>query len=159
MSKVPLGFGTPSSVVVDPTGKYAFVGFQNATSSRVVMYGIDETTGALSSTPLNSQVNLSAVNQVIVDPSGKFVYATLSDGLVRAYVINDPVRGFLAIANGSDVGNRATNMAFDGTGRFLYVTNSLENTIAMFERNSVTGALTNPVFFSSTAPGSIATTP
>lgn len=159
MSKVPLGFGTPSSVVVDPTGKCAFVGFQNATSSRVVMYGIDETTGALSSTPLNSQVNLSAVNQVIVDPSGKFVYATLSDGLVRAYVINDPVRGFLAIANGSDVGNRATNMAFDGTGRFLYVTNSLENTIAMFERNSVTGALTNPVFFSSTAPGSIATTP
>ena len=158
-SKISPGYGDPSNIALDPTGRYAFVGFQRDTTSRVAMYEIDETTGALGATPLNSQANLSSVQQVVVDPSGQFVYATLAEGLVRAYIVNDPVRGFLAIANGGDTGDRADRLAFEASGRFLYVTNFPENVIAMFGKNSVNGGLANPVFFPSSGPRAIATTP
>ena len=64
----------PVSVVVDPTGKFAYVA--NSNSNDVSMYTINGTTGALTST--GTIAAGSAPTSIAIHPSGKFAYVTNS---------------------------------------------------------------------------------
>ena len=85
---------SPRSVVVDPTGKFAYVA--NSGSNNVSMYTIDATTGAFTSIGLMAAGANPA--SVAVDPSGKFAYVAnedffeLSGSNVSMYAI-DPTTG------------------------------------------------------------------
>ena len=83
----PVAAGTvPSSVIVDPSGKFAYVA--NVLSNDVSAYTINATTGALTSigAPVAAGTNPLSVT---VDPSGKFVYvANGASNNVSAYTIN-----------------------------------------------------------------------
>src|ERR1700690_3670442 len=119
------GFGpTPQSIVVDPTGNFAFVMDGNCDGEGdgcVAMYTIDPTTGALASIgpPVSSfgygidygdGVNAGSLT---VDPFGKFAYVTNSgniynydseaDGTLAMYTI-DATTGDLT-STGTIIGN------------------------------------------------------
>ena len=68
----PFGAGiAPSSVTVDPTGKFAYVANQG--SNDVSAYTINASTGALTSVGA-AMATGTTPNSVTVDPSGKFAY-------------------------------------------------------------------------------------
>ena len=93
-----------------------------------------------------------------VDPTGRFLYVLSSSGAIQVFSINTILSGY----NGSAtppitlVGSTSTqsspwSLAFDPTGRFVYVANSGSNTIQIFSINQLSGLLT---LVSSIATGS-----
>ena len=71
------GLCVPVSVVVDPSGKFAYVPNGDG-SKHVAMYTINATTGALTSIGTIAVEGFAA--SVAVDPSGKFAYVATASG-------------------------------------------------------------------------------
>jgi DNA-binding beta-propeller fold protein YncE len=88
----------PTSVAVDPTGKFAYVSFGNISG-----YTINATTGALtpipgSPFPAGGGPASQGIGQVAVDPTGRFAYvANESDKGVWGYTINATTGALTAI--------------------------------------------------------------
>ena len=140
------GLCNPSSMVVDPSGKFAYVVTGGAgIAFSLAMYTIDATTGALTSigTIAAGGVPLS----VAVDPAGKFVYVATTNatpgsaGSVSMYAIN-ATTGALASTGTIAAGTAPVFVAVDPSGKFTYVTNSGSNDVSMYTINSTTGSLT-----------------
>ena len=147
--------GEPYGLAVDPTGKFVYA--PNVFSYSVSAYAINATSGALTpvvGSPFGTGGNPEGV---AVDPTGKFVYVpnSLSDS-VSAYTI-DATSGALTSVAGSPFGTGTTpqgvtNVAFDPTGKFAYVTNANSNNVSAYTINATSGALT-PVAGSPFATG------
>jgi 6-phosphogluconolactonase len=139
------GLCFPSSVVVDPSGKFAYVasgggGFPY----NVEMYTIDATTGALTS--MGTIAAGSDPVSVAVNPSGKFAYVVNANfgsaGNVSMYAIN-ATTGALASIGTIAAGTGPVSVAVDPSSKFTYVTNSGSNDVSMYTINATTGALTS----------------
>jgi 6-phosphogluconolactonase (cycloisomerase 2 family) len=82
----------PETVVIDPTGKYAYVvnyGQYTPSPGSVYAYAINATTGAL--TEINGSPFAAGTNPVagVIDPTGKFIYvANVNSHNISAYAIN-----------------------------------------------------------------------
>lgn len=128
----------PVSVVVDPTGKFAYV--TNSGSNDVSMYTIKATTGALTSIGTTIAAGASPAS-VAVDPTGKFAYVVNSGSNdVSMYTIN-ATTGALTSTGTIAAGSSPTSIAIHASGKFAYVTNSGSNNISMYSIDGVTGAL------------------
>ena len=158
------GLCNPSSMVVDPSGKFAYVVTGGAgVPYNVAMYTINATTGALTSigTIAAGPVPIS----VAVDPAGNFVYvATVnatpgSAGSVSMYAIN-ATTGALASTGTIAAGTDPVSVAVDPAGKFAYVTNSGSNDVSMYTIDATTGALTSiGTIAAGTDPTSVAIDP
>lgn len=128
----------PTSVAVDPTGKFAYV--TNSGSNNVSIYTINTTTGALTSVgQISADINPSFV---AVDPTGKFAYVTNSGANdVSMYTI-DSTTGTLAPIGTIAAESSPTSIAVHPSGKFVYVTNSGSNSVSIYSINATTGALT-----------------
>jgi 6-phosphogluconolactonase len=123
-------------------------------SGRIFAFSLDSVTGIPTSIP-GSPFNSGAVSQLVVDPSGKFLYASNDNefGSVSAYTISatgalTPVPGSpFAIPVPSFNPTSTAPYGIVDTGSFVYVTLSATNKIAAFSVDRTTGALT-------TVPGS-----
>ena len=117
-----------------------------ASANAVVSFATDPSTGEPTVIPGgagNSGVSPSAVT---ISPDGRFGYVSYLEpagtGHVSAFAV-DPVTGKLLVpAVQYNDGLHPTDLAIDGTGRFLYAANSGSNTISVFQVDTVTGALT-----------------
>ena len=158
------GLCAPWSVVVDPSGKFAYVANEGGFAPTTVsMYTIDATTGALTS--MGTVAAAGRAISLVLDPLGKFAYvATQSDppglaGDVSMYAINASTGGLTSIwmiAAGTD----PVSVAVDLAGKFAYVTNSESNNVSMYTINSTTGALTSTgTIAAGTRPTSVAVDP
>ena len=128
----------PVSVVVDPSGKFAYVA--NSSSNDVSMYTINATTGALAST--GTIAAGAGPASVVVDPSGKFAYvANFNSNDVSMYTI-DVTTGALTPTGTIAAGLSPTSIAVHPSGKFAYVTNSAANDVSMYSIDGATGALT-----------------
>lgn len=154
----------PRSVTVDPFGRFAFV--TNFTSNNISVYTINPVTFALTEvigSPFSAGTWPTSVS---VDPSGRYLYVSNygwpSTGSVSAYSIN-PVSGTLIPVAGSPfaAGNGSSSIDIDPSGRFVYVTNLLVDTISAFSINPLNGVLTKIQDLSGSQfrPVSIATNP
>jgi 6-phosphogluconolactonase len=138
------GLCLPSSVVVDPSGKFAYVasgiGSYGNFPYNVGMYAINAATGALTS--IGTIAAGTDPASVAVDSSGKFVYVTNSGSNdISMYAINATTGGLTSmgtIAAGTD----PVSAAADPSGRFVYVTNSGSNDVSMYTIDATTGSLT-----------------
>jgi 6-phosphogluconolactonase len=139
------GLCFPSSVVVDPSGNFAYVasgggGFPYD----VAMYTINGTTGALTS--IGSTATGTDPASIAVDPSGKFAYVVNenvgSAGNVSMYTI-DATTGALASMGTIAAGTDPVSVAVDPAGKFAYVTNSGSSDVSMYTIDATTGALTS----------------
>lgn len=134
----------PSSVIVDPFGRFAYVtdnsGLNGHQDDNVAMFAINGTTGAL--TFIGFAGTGMGPSFVAVDPTGKFAYVTnfLSKD-VSMYTI-DGTTGALTSIGTIAAGTGPVSVAVDPTGKFAYVANSGSGDVSMYRINTTTGALT-----------------
>jgi len=128
----------PASVVVDPTGKFAYV--TNSGSNDVSMYTINATTGSLTS--IGTIAAGTGPGSVAVNPTGKFAYVTNSGSNdVSMYTINATTGAFTFMGTIA-AGMTPRSIAIHPSGNFAYVTNSVSNDVSMYSIDATTGALT-----------------
>jgi YVTN family beta-propeller protein len=146
------GLCHPSSVVMDPSGKFAYVatgggGFPY----NVEMYAINATTGALTSIGTidagieTIDAGIDSVS-VAVDPSGKFAYVTNSGSNDVAMYTIEATTGALTSIGTIAAGTDPVSVAVDPASKFAYVVNEnvgSAGNVSMYAINATTGALTS----------------
>jgi 6-phosphogluconolactonase (cycloisomerase 2 family) len=141
--------GTPelfNSVAFDPSGKFAYAADGGAFpagsfggDSKVSMYTVNNTTGALTSIGMIAAGN--GPDSVAVDPAGKFAYvANFGSNDVSMYTI-DATTGALASLGTIAAGTSPDSLVVDPAGKFAYVTNFNSNDVSMYSIDVTTGAL------------------
>lgn len=141
------GLCLPSSAVVDPSGKFAYVlngyggGFIDRVPFNVAMYTINATTGALTSIGTIA----TGTEPTSIAASGKFVYVVNENmgavaGNVSMYAIN-ATTGALTSVGTIAAGADPVSLTVDPAGKFAYVTNSGSNNVSMYTINATTGTL------------------
>ncbi len=139
------GLCLPSSMVVDPSGRLAYVANGGGgVAYNVAMYAINSATGALTSTGTIA-AGTDPIS-VAVDPAGKFAYVANwtgydTDGSVSMYTIDATTGGLTPIGTIA-TGLSPTLIAVHPSGKFAYVTNSGSNDVSMYTIDATTGALT-----------------
>ena len=151
----------PSSVVVGPSGKFAYVASSGGGPNFVAMYSISGTTGALTS--IGTIAAGSNPVSVVINPSGKFAYVVNenagSAGNVSVYAINATTGALVSIQTMA-AGTNPVFLAVDPAGKFAYVTNAGSNDVSMYAIDATTGALTSTgTITAGTAPVSVAVDP
>lgn len=148
----------PMSVVVDPTGKFAYVantGCPDSFVGDVSMYTINATTGILTAIapPVNADFG---AHSVAVDPVGKFVYVANdgdyeTGGSVSSYTINVTtgaltLMGTIAAPCTLGPGScSSSSVAVHPSGKFVYVANEggyAPTSVSVYASDATTGALT-----------------
>jgi 6-phosphogluconolactonase len=128
--------------VIDPAGKFLFA--TDLTGGQIFAYQIDQSNGALSAVagspflvPANGQPSID-----VIDSTGKFLYASLISGGVAAFAL-DSSTGALTDVPGSPFPTSAepTFIAVTPSGKFIYVSNSLDGSIDGFAIDTSSGAL------------------
>lgn len=147
----------PRSIAVDPFSRFAYV--VNNPDDSLSGYSINDTTGSLiridlnpASTSNDLTVGAGADPQhVVVDPSGRFLYVSLTTaaatGQVRGYTI--AVDGKLTevtdLSYPYTVGADPKQLMVDPTGRYLYVVNqnsaAANGSVSAFSIDSTSGQL------------------
>jgi 6-phosphogluconolactonase (cycloisomerase 2 family) len=133
--------GTATITVTAAVARFAYVG--NAAGS-ISEYAANPAGGALI---FLGKFPAVAPQQVLVHPSGNYLYSIGGNGFVYVYDVN-PTTGAI-VANMSlpgapyqvGSGNGNDKGVIDPTGRFLYVVDSLANTVSGFTITQSTGAL------------------
>jgi DNA-binding beta-propeller fold protein YncE len=156
------GLCAPSSVAVDPSGKFAYVtSGRGMPPTSVSMFTINTATGAL--TPNGTIAAGGHATFVAVDPTGNFAYVTAesgptgSTGNIFMYKIN-ATSGILQSIGTIPAGIEPTSIAVDPMGNFAYVSNFRSEDVSMYTINTTTGALT-PIGTTTGGGGSIAIHP
>jgi YVTN family beta-propeller protein len=157
------GLCLPSSVAVDPSGKFSYMAGGGGVSAGVSMFTIDSTTGALTANGTTAEEG--GPTSVAVDPSGKFVYVANANGTpgtageVSMYTIN-ATTGALASIGTIASGTNPAFVVADPAGNFAYVANSGSNDVSMYTINATTGSLTSlGTIAAGTAPVNVAVDP
>jgi len=117
-------------------------------SGNIFAFRLNKATGVPTSLP-NSPFASGPNSQLVVDPSGKFLYATDDDviGSVLAFAIDStgalsPVPGSPFVIASPSVALNTEPYGILDTGSFVYVALSGTNQVAAFSVDSATGALT-----------------
>jgi 6-phosphogluconolactonase (cycloisomerase 2 family) len=118
---------TPSSVTVDPSGRYAYVANFNRGNSpggTISAYSINASTGALTPVPFGIVDAGGSPISVTVDPSGKFAYvANYYGGNVSAFSIDASTGVLKSVGTVPATTYNSTSVTVDPSGKFAYVTN------------------------------------
>jgi 6-phosphogluconolactonase len=135
----------PRHLAFHPNGKFAYV--LNEVNSTVTAFAYDSKNGLFSPLQTLSTIpkDFTAHNdtaEIVVHPSGKFLYASNRghDSIVEFTI--DPARGTLTLAEDFPTeGKTPRNFALDPTGKFLLAANQESNNIVVFRIDQSTGAL------------------
>ena len=135
---------SPTSMVFDPSGKFAILATGHGGSS----YSVDGTTGALAFKGFLSKTGMN-VTAAAVDPSGRFAYTTsalsrnfTTSNVISAYIIGGDGVFTPAASSPATTGLSPTAVVVDPSGRFAYVANSGSKNISAYAIDSTTGTLT-----------------
>ncbi|MFK5895245.1 MAG: beta-propeller fold lactonase family protein [Pseudomonadota bacterium] len=145
------GLSRARGVTISPDGKQLYVaGLDDA----VVVFNRNTTTGALTylevhKDGINGVDGLNGANGITISPDGKQLYVTGSADDAVAVFIRNSTTGALTYLevhkdgkNGVDGLDNATKIIISPNGKQLYVTGAFDNAVVVFNRNSITGALT-----------------
>jgi 6-phosphogluconolactonase len=143
-AKLAPGAG-PRHMAFHPNGKFAYV--LNEVNSTVTAFAYDSKNGSFSVLQTLSTIpkDFTAHNdtaEIVVHPSGKFLYASNRGRDSIAEFTIDPAKGALTVAGDfSTEGKTPRNFALDPTGKFLLAANQESNNIVVFRIDQSTGAL------------------
>jgi 6-phosphogluconolactonase len=144
-AKLDPGAG-PRHLAFHPNGKFAYV--LSEVKSTVTSFAFDPKTASFTTLQTLSTLpkGFSAPNdtaEIVVHPSGKFLYASNRGHDSIAVFAIDPAKGTLSPAGDfSTTGKTPRNFALDPTGNFLLAANQESNNIVVFRIDQNTGALT-----------------
>jgi 6-phosphogluconolactonase len=148
--------GTPLFMAIDPAGAYLYVA-TIAPSNPISVFSISSSTGAL--TAFGSSLTGVTATGMKLTPSGNFLFVASAGapGSVSVFAVK---AGVLSIVAQTTVGTNPVGLATDSGGSFLYVANSLDNSISSFSIDA-SGALTQVSSFVdlSTVPLALAVDP
>jgi 6-phosphogluconolactonase len=143
-AKLAPGAG-PRHLAFHPNGKFAYV--LNEVNSTVTAFAYDAKNGSFSTLQTLSTIpkDFTAHNdtaEIVVHPSGKFLYASNRGRDSIAEFTIDPAKGTLILAGDfSTRGKTPRNFALDPTGKVLLAANQESNNIVVFRIDQFTGAL------------------
>ncbi len=143
-AKLAPGAG-PRHLAFHPNGKFAYV--LNEVNSTVTAFAYDAKNGSFSTLQTLSTIpkDFTAHNdtaEIVVHPSGKFLYASNRGHDSIAEFTIDPAKGTLTLAGDfSTQGKTPRNFALDPTGKVLLAANQESNNIVVFRIDQFTGAL------------------
>jgi 6-phosphogluconolactonase (cycloisomerase 2 family) len=142
----------PFSVVVDPIGKFAYVGNGGINNSSISAYtiGSDGTLTAVPGSPFNGVGFFNAY--LVMAPLGKFIYVPANGG-VSVYAVNSSTGGLTLVAgNPPPPGplSELNALALNATGNFAFLISSSNSgdpkdcasSISTFSVDGSTGTLT-----------------
>jgi 6-phosphogluconolactonase (cycloisomerase 2 family) len=138
------GKSGPTSVVVDPAGRFLYVTNQHASDNVVAGFSIDCDTGKLTPIPGSPFAAGSGPSSIAIDPSGKFSYvANFGSNNISAFRIDDNSGRLMPVAGSPfPAGSSPSSVTVDPLGKFVYVTNQSSDNVSGYTIDSVTGALT-----------------
>lgn len=131
-------FPGDAGMAISPNGRFLYLS-SRSTLGRIEAYTIASSTGGLS--PVNGSPfgSPSSPKELVLDPSGKFLFVATGSG-VAAYAV-DAASGALTAVAGSPFGfSSMAHVAVDASGHYLYAT-YLSSAIAAFTIDPTTGAL------------------
>lgn len=136
----------PRHLAFHPSGRYAYV--NGEADLTVTAFSYDAEHGAfeelhyLSTLPEGVSRGRGSTAQILVEPSGRFVYVSNRGHDSLAIFAIDPNTGRLtAVGHQSTHGRTPRNFAIDPTGRFLYAANQDSDTIVHFRIDHENGWL------------------
>jgi 6-phosphogluconolactonase (cycloisomerase 2 family) len=152
-SPIAVGNG-PNWVAFDPSGKFVYVA--NIQDGTLSGFSVDATTGALTAmngSPFGVSTNSTVIpiSSVVVEPSGKYLYATAnnSSNNVYGFTLNPSTGVPTAAISGSPYasGSLAAFIVSDATGKLLFVgsqgTTGTTGSITTFRITASNGQLTS----------------
>ena len=173
ISGVPVGGGllgcpdlcAPTSVVVDPSGKFLYVANAGGPAPTVIgAWGIDPTTGSL--TFRGPFLGGGRGIALAVDPNDKFFYVANDSnsfpgiGDAVSMLAFSTTTGVLKATGTIAAGLEPVSVTVDPSGKFVYVANSASNDVSAYTINATTGALTSAgTVASGTSPISVVVDP
>jgi 6-phosphogluconolactonase len=136
----------PRHIAFDPRGRYVYA--INQTANSVVHFGWDSNRGALTQLETVSTLpedfkgeNTGA--EIIMHPSGKFLYATnRGSNSVAVFSVQKDTGRLILAQNISTQGKTPRNAELDPTGKWLLVSNQDSNNAVVFRIDQSTGQLT-----------------
>jgi len=144
--KVNPGAG-PRHFAFHPNGKFGYV--LNEMDATVTAFSYHSENGSLSvlqtiNTLPKDYSGPKEAAELVVHPSGKFLYASNRAGIDTITVFSiHPTRGTLKLAGKTSTeGKMPRNFAIDPTGTFLLAANQDSNNIVVFKIDTATGGLT-----------------
>jgi 6-phosphogluconolactonase (cycloisomerase 2 family) len=139
----------PDSIVIDPTGSYAFVS-NGPNESSNWSYPIDPVTGALNDNSISDGPYGAGAgsNYLTFAPNTNFMYESDNSGNIAEYQVNLTYGDTIPLLPQpilKTISDEISNIQIDVSGRFLYVPNLNEGQILGFTRDLTTGELTQMV--------------
>jgi 6-phosphogluconolactonase len=136
----------PRHIAFHPNGRIAYV--INEMGSSIIRFGWDSNHGILTryetvSTLPKDFTGMSTCAEILVHPSGKFVYATnRGHNSVAMFSVEAETGRLTLIQNIPTQGRTPRNCEFDPTGRWLLVSNQDSSNAVVFRIDPDTGRLT-----------------
>jgi 6-phosphogluconolactonase len=136
----------PRHTAFDPQSRYVYV--INETASSVIRFGWDSNRGVLKqfetvSTLPEGFKSKNTGAEILMHPSGKFLYATnRGDNSVAVFSVQADTGRLTPIQYISTQGKTPRNADFDPTGKWLLVSNQDSNNAVVFRIDQSTGQLT-----------------
>lgn len=149
--------------VVDPYGRFVYVsddGSAAGTAGTIDGFTVDQTTGAL--TPITAvtgfTTNLNSPESIIIDHTGTYLYVInygtgSAAGTISAYSIDQTTGNLTPLSTATyPTGIGPAFATLDPTGTYIYVPNSVDNTISAYSIGAG-GALTSILSTARAVPG------
>lgn len=137
--------GGPRHFALSPNGKHAYVNHEM--TGHITAFNYDSANGTLteiqtlSTLPGGNPVPGNSTAEILVHPSGKFVYCSnRGHNSIAAYTVA-PDGKLTYIENESTRGKTPRNFNIDPSGKFLIAANQESDSLAVFKINEQTGAL------------------
>ena len=146
----------PRALQFHPNGKFAYCVEEMASAVVVLRWnaqaGVLETVQEEVMRPPDFQ-GATAGSEIVIDPSGRFVYAAdRFDDIVATFAVS-PESGRLTLLNRTSCGGKVPrHIALDPSGRWLLVANQVSDNIAVLGRDTKSGQLTEGKSFPLSRP-------
>ena len=129
---------SPSGIVIDPSGRFAYAISQNGGISA---FAINASTGLL--TTIGSVGTGGATFAIAVNPNGQYLYVTngSSSSNVVVFAINQITGALTAVGSPYSAGNNPRGVTVNAAGTYLYVTNYSSNDVSAFSISGGGGTL------------------
>jgi 6-phosphogluconolactonase (cycloisomerase 2 family) len=130
----------PYAITAHPTMDFIYVAHQSSNNA-VTVYSVNATTGALTLRQTLTNV-ITSSSGIVIDPSGRFAYASSLGGGVSAFSINQTT-GLLTYIGAASISGAVHAIAVHPNGQYVYVTaDNTSNNVQVLAINPGTGALT-----------------
>ena len=131
-----------NALVIDPTGRFAYV---VSGGGGICAFGINATTGVLSSVGCANTASSGGTWSVAVHPNGQFLYTTsdTTSNNVSIFSINQTTGALTLSGSPATAGSNPRGVSVAPSGNYLYVTNYVSNNVSAFSIGGSGSSLTS----------------